>query len=332
MSTLMVSQELGPILYYYDLYPEKVEDYGKVKKIYTKRGDYALKQTNIDREQADWLVHVARRLMKLGYRNCVPLIPTKYGEYTITANNKTYYVMPWIYEGESKGNIPLERKLMKQMGTIHRLTVKSQAFIKETIDDSYQVLQQRWDSRRVELERFADGAEKRIYMSPFELSFLTHYQHLSAMITGAQQHVKAWYDACLEKEKYRSVLCHGKLSRRHVLLHETGEPLLFNFERASLDCPARDLASFYRHSLGYTLWDDEEMFRWQEIYEKELALFPEEKQLLAGYLHFPDAIIHSVISYIEKPANMTELMHVKRMEKRLIAMRKSQRLAQKLIQ
>ena len=331
MSISNAMQGYGPILYHYDLFPNKIEDFGKVKKIYTNRGEFALKQSNMNREQAEWLVHVARRLMKLGYRNCVPLLPTKYGEYTLTTNNETFYLMPWIYESEDTREEILERALVKQMGTIHRLTVKAQPYSKETINESYSSLQKRWDLRRLDLEKFAVQAEKKTYMSPYELTFLSHYHHLSTMMDDANDYLKNWYDATMEKEKYRSVLCHGRLSRRHVLLHESGELLLFNFERSTLDCPARDLATFYRHSFPHALWDDEEILNWYAIYEKELSLYSEEKQLLCGYLNYPEAIIHSVYSYIKKPAHLTELQHVKRLEKRLIAMRKASRFTKKII-
>lgn len=319
------------VLFYYDLYPQQVEDLGKIKRISTNRGEFALKETTMSAHQADEFIHALRKLSKLGYKQAVPILPTKYGEYTVMTGSHTYYLMPWFEAIEYTARESREEKLADQLGVIHRLTVKTEPFQKEQVEQSVQQLVQRWEMRRLELQRFADQAENKTYMSPFELTFLTHAYMLDQMAQAATDHLQKWYEICNEKEKYRTVLCHGRLQRSHALFSPDNEALLLNFERASIDTPARDLASFCRYSFPNAYWSEEEVQRWFIRYERHLPLLDEEKHLTCAYLNFPEPAAFAVEAYVSNRSSMSEFEHVRRLEKRLTAMRKVQRLTQKLI-
>ncbi|MDQ0208013.1 spore coat protein YsxE [Alkalicoccobacillus murimartini] len=328
-----VQQPFEFIFFHYDLYPDSIEDIGtgKVKRLTTQRGIFALKETTIGQSQADELVHAMHRLTKLGYKQAVPIIPTKYGEYTISIGNTSYYLMPWVESPEYTARESMEEKLIDQMGVIHRITVKTQELSLEQLEQSYRQLLSKWEARQLDLIHFADQAEQKIYMSPFELTYLTHVHTLDQMAEVAKYQLNQWYEAAKEKGKYRSVLNHGRLSRSHALFTVENEPLLINFERASLDTPARDLATFCRHSFPYAQWSDEEVMRWFARYEHHLPLLDEEKQLLCSYLSFPEPIVYAVDFYRKKDNQWSEIEHVQRLEKRLLSMRKAQRLAGKLL-
>ncbi|MCK0473544.1 spore coat protein YsxE [Halalkalibacter sp. APA_J-10(15)] len=319
------------ILYYYDLYPQEIEELGKIKKVTTNRGVFALKESNISRHQADEFIHSLKKLTKHGYNKLVPVLPTKYGEYTVSTHQHTYYVMPWIEPVEYTARESKEERLASQLGAIHRLTVKTQPFLKENVEQSYNQLLQRWELRRLELTRFADQAEKRTYMSPFELTFLTHAYMLDQMAETAKEHLKKWYELCLEKETYRTVLCHGRMQRSHAIFNNENEPLLLNFERAAIDTPARELASFCRYSFSKGYWSDDDILTWFMRYEGHLPLLEEEKYLTCAYLNFPEPIAFAVEAYVHSHRSMKELEHVQRLEKRLMSMRRVQRITQKLI-
>ncbi|WP_368503636.1 spore coat protein YsxE [Alkalihalophilus sp. As8PL] len=326
-----VENPYASILFYYDLYPEHIEDFGKIKKVITSRGVFALKETTMNRLEADEFIHAMRKLAKLNYKQAIPIMPTKYGEYTVATSTHIYYVMPWLEAVEYMGRESQEEKLATQMAVIHRLTVKTQVFDKGQVDESFQQLIKHWEMRRLELSRFADFAERKRYMSPFELTFITHAHMLDQMAIKAGEHLQNWYETCLEKEKYRTVLCHGRLSRSHAIFNMENEPTLLNFERSSIDTPARDLASFCRTNFRYTMWSEDEVLRWFMCYERHLPLLDEEKELLCGYLLFPEPVVFAVESYVNDRQGQSELQHVQRLEKRLISLRKVQRLSQKLI-
>lgn len=323
---------IGYILFQYDLYPDKIEQFKKVKKIESAKGTFALKESTMTEEQAAWFAHVMRRLDKLNYRQIVPIIPTKYGDLTVTHNNKTYYLQPWFSE---EAQIPEEKKesiLFRQLGKLHSLTVKHQEFSKETIENSYQDLLKRWEKRRLEMEHFVEEAERKTYMSPFELTFLTHFARVDMMAKSASNHLKEWYDQCLEKESFRACLCHGKLDRSHIYYHPNGYGYLFNFEKAVLDTPARDLAISFRKSFQHTLWNEDQGSEWLNTYEKYLLLEEEEKKLFASYLMYPEIVFHCLDHYRRRDGSITELQYVQILEKRIITMsRVSQFIQQTLL-
>lgn len=311
---------IGHILFQYDLYPEKIEQIGKVRKIVSQRGTFALKESAMTKEQTNWFCHVMNRLQKLHYKQVVPIVPTKYGDLTISQGNKTYYLQPWFEEDPNFPEDKKEKILFKQLGKLHGLTVKHQQFSKETIETSAQELTTRWEKRRLEMEYFAEEAEQKTYMSPFELTFLTHYSRLDMMANQATKYLKEWQDQCLEKQSFRAVLCHGKLDRTHIFFHPNGFGYLYNFEKAVLDTPARDLAISFRKSFQYTLWNKEQGNEWLQTYEQFLILEEEEKKLFASYLIYPELIFHCLDLYKKRDGSISELQYVQLLEKRIITM------------
>ncbi len=311
---------IGHILFQYDLYPEKIEQFGKVKKIVSPRGTFALKETTMTQDQANWFCHCVQRIQKLNFKQIVPLVATKYGDLTLTRGNKTYYVQPWFEEDFQYPEEKKEKILFKQMGKLHGLTVKHQEFSKETIETSAQDLISRWEKRRLDMEYFAEEAERKTYMSPFELTFLTHYSRLDMLANTATKLLREWQDQCLEKKSFRAVLCHGKLDRSHIFYHPNGYGYLFNFEKAVLDTPARDLAISFRKSFQYTLWNEDQGAEWLETYQQFLLLEEEEKKLFASYLIYPEPIFHCLDLYRNRDGSITELQYVQLLEKRIITM------------
>ncbi|GAF64100.1 hypothetical protein BTS2_0992 [Bacillus sp. TS-2] len=331
MKQKQADQLYTSILFYYDLYPEHIEDFGKIKRVESNHGVFALKETQLTPLQADEFVQAMRMLTKHNYQQVVPIIPTKYGEYVVSTKEHSYYLMPWVEPVEYLGRETQEEKIVAQMAIIHRLTVQTQKISKEKIDKSYQSLLSHWEHRRMELSRFTDRCEAKTYMSPFELSFVTHSYMLDQMAERAQYHLEKWYEACSEKEKYRIALCHSRLTRSHSIFNLENEPLLINFERASLDTPARDIAGFCRFSFPKAMWSEDEVMKWFYRYERHLPLLDEEKHLICAYLNFPEPIVFAVEFYLNQRRSISEIEHVQRLEKRLLAMRKVQRLTQKLI-
>lgn len=134
------------ILFYYDLQPRAIEQVGqKLIRVETDQGMFALKETDIDRMRADEFVHAIRKLTKLRFRQFIPVLPTKFGEYTLFARDKSYYLMPWVNEVDYHSRVSIEEAIADHLGVIHRLTVKTQPAVKESLDGSCERLLARWD-------------------------------------------------------------------------------------------------------------------------------------------------------------------------------------------
>jgi spore coat protein YsxE len=322
---------IGSVLFFYDLYPEKIVEYGRVKKITTNRGEFALKEANITPKQGAWFLHCLARLSELGYTNFVPLCATKYGDYAVNVSSKVYYLMPWLEE-DQRFSLEKEVFLIEELGRIHSLTIKEQIYTTEVVADSYTALVNRFEARQLEMERFTEMAERKTYMSPFELNYLTHFHRMMRLAEEAKKRVADWFQLCEKHKRYRSVLCHGRPSRNHVLFNQSGEGYLLNFERSVLDTPARDLAIFFRTASQYTAWDEEETLYWLECYEKSMPLLPEERVLLSSYLCFPEPLFSLIDQYQSNQTEVSQLEYVQKLERRIVTMRKMKSFAERILQ
>ncbi|HHY22606.1 MAG TPA: spore coat protein YsxE, partial [Bacilli bacterium] len=136
----------------YRLDIEGVKRHKKVMKLTTNRGEYALKETILQDKDDERFIHMLRRLERLGYHKLVPILPTQYGEYTITLDNKVYYLMPWVEDEAFESRETKEEKIISEMGIIHRLTAQKDTFKKDLFEQSTKQLLKKWDMKRLEIE------------------------------------------------------------------------------------------------------------------------------------------------------------------------------------
>ncbi|WP_257346346.1 spore coat protein YsxE [Pseudalkalibacillus decolorationis] len=320
----------GVILYYYDLFPEKIESYGQVQKITTSRGSYALKEAKMDQEQMTWFLHCMERLGEIGYNRVVPIVPTKYGDPYVFNGYHFYYLTKWL-ENDARTSFQYEDFMIDELGKIHSNTVKAQSFSEEVVKDSYGALVRRFEERQLEMERFTEMSERQTYISPFELRYLSQFHRLMRMAEDAKQHVVGWYQGCEEEKRYRSVLCHGRPFRGHIVLDQLGEGNFINFEKTILDTPVRDLAYFYRAAAHYPEWSEQAALEWLGQYERHLPLLPEEKLLLASYLKFPEPVFSTIQTY-QGTHELSQLELVRRLDRKLNVMRTLDSFANQLLQ
>ncbi|MGM7702202.1 spore coat protein YsxE [Pseudalkalibacillus sp. Hm43] len=320
----------GMILYYYDLFPERVESYGKVQRITSKKGTFALKETHMGPEEMNWFLHCMERLHELKYDHVVPITPTKYGDPYVVVNNRYYYVTKW-HEHDSRNQFAYEDFIIDELGKLHANTVKAQSFSEEVVNDSYAGLLRRFEHRQLEMERFTEVAERQTYISPFELRYLSQFHKMMRIAEEAKHRVTEWYNGCAEHQRYRSVLCHGRPFRGHVVQDQLGEGNFINFERAILDTPVRDLAYFFRTAAQYPEWSEHNAMQWLNRYESHLPLLMEEKALLASYLKFPEPVFSTIQLYQGSP-DTSQLDLVRKLDRKLNVMRALDRFTDHFLQ
>ncbi|TLS39222.1 spore coat protein YsxE [Pseudalkalibacillus caeni] len=314
MSEKIDSKKYSSLLFQYDLYPERVIKKKNVLKVFTKNGTYALKKTKLTRSQAEWLFHVHERLAYIGYKYYIPLYRTKYGDPFVFDQYNTYYLMPWVEDDRHYAN--REAMMISNLAALHNQTVKEQEYSEEIISNSYQQLTKRWEGRQLEMERYIESVEKRVYLSPFEQSFVTNFHRLMHMTDKARNHLYQWQQKVKEKKRYRSVLCHGRVSPGHFIIHQ-GKGFFINFDHAVLDTPVRDLAYFLRSSMRAANWNERKAKDWFTQYQERFPLYEEEKSLLASYLTYPEIVFNSVDLYRSNRQNWPQIKHVNYLVKRI---------------
>ena len=306
------------LLFQYDLYPNQVVKQGKVTRIETERGTFALKETKLSKEQMDFMIYLEERFKQLHFEGYVPIVRTKYGDSFVLMEDRVAYLTPWVEE--DRGNpAQKEERMVQTLAELHGYTAKEQAFSEEVIKQSYQKMIFLRESRQFEMEKYMSQIEKRIYLSPFELSFVTQFHQLMKYCDLARKRLDDWYEQVIEAKRYRSVLCHGKCSPSHFVTVE-GRGYFINFERSVTDTPVRDLAYFVRSSIKPFQYNPATTTAHLAQYEDQFALYDEEKELLASYLYFPETIFNSVTLFSENRQEWSHIKHVRLLTKKIEVM------------
>ncbi|WP_165996959.1 phosphotransferase [Bacillus sp. Cs-700] len=306
------------VLFQYDLYPERVVRMGKVTKVETDRGTFALKETKLSKEQMDRILSIEDRFKQLHFESFVPLVRTKYGDSFVFTGTGVAYLTPWVDGGEGQA-AQKEENLIINLAELHGYTARDQAFSEEVIKQSYQKMILMRESRQFEMEKYVNSIEKRIYLSPFELTFVTHFHQLMKYCDLAKTRLDNWYEQVVEAKRYRSVFCHGKCSPSHYVMNG-GKGYFINFERSVVDTPVRDLAYFIRSSVHPFQFNPATTTAHITRYETQFSLFEEEKELLASYLYFPEPVFNSALLFNENRQSWPHIKHVRLFTKKIEVM------------
>ncbi|WP_102345379.1 spore coat protein YsxE [Bacillus sp. Marseille-P3661] len=284
----------------YQIDPHYVEDYGKIKKVFANQGTFALKQTKLTDEQRYYFNNTFKVLNEKGYRQVVPIYPTKQGELLLNRNGYDYYLMPWIESARSSiGEI--HEDLLKEIARIHTLTTIKEKIKQEHIQNFYEKSKYEIEKRKLDYEKFIDRCEQHVYMSPFELLYCTYFIQLMNMEEGALRQLEDWYELAKEKKTDRFVICHGNLAPSHVLYDENGQSYLTNFERTYSASPIYDLLTFFRkmfNSFPQPLSNAHNLYFHYNRFHK---LTEDEQQLLFYYLSSTKKVHKHIVRYQSSP-------------------------------
>ncbi|HET7628305.1 MAG TPA: hypothetical protein VFK44_07940 [Bacillales bacterium] len=298
-----MSGNIAPVLSHYQLYPNVIESFGNVHKISGLNGVFALKQTMLTQEQRAWFAHIIDRLKGLSLDSLLLPLPTKTGQPFVMEEGMTYYLTTWC-AARNDGIVSEEERALETAAVLHQLTEKEQSYSADIVESSSRLLLDRWSKQQDVLETFAAETENRLTFTAFERSFLSARDRIFTAVDRSKQRLSAWKTTTNRNRRFRVVLCHGQLTPAHAI-----DGHLVNFERALLDAPSRDLAQFFRSAVlrANTQRSDAAPYDWLLRYEEIFPLRVEERQLLAAYLSFPDAVYQVVRRFIDQePRNNSE--------------------------
>ncbi|WP_270179472.1 hypothetical protein [Alkalihalobacillus sp. CinArs1] len=309
---------LNAILFQYDMTLEHYERYGKVLKVTTNQGTFALKETRLTRDRMDWMLYLENYFRELKFNGYVPLINTKYGDTFVVVEDRVVYLSHWIEEGSVNPSLK-ESQMIQRLAELHGYSVKDHAFSEESIKHFYEKMVVLRESRQFEMEKYVNDIEKRIYLSPFELAVATHFHQLMKNCDLSKSRLDYWFEQTNETKRYRTVLCHGKCSASHFVVgREKG--YFLNFEKSVVDSPVRDLTYMIRASVPPFQFNPDTLVSNISHYESQFALHEEEKDLLASYLYFPESLFNSVTHFLSNQRDWSHMKHVRHFTKKIEVM------------
>lgn len=320
--------ELKKLAGLYGLTLHYAERYGKVYKLYTEKGEFALKSIRAEKGM-DFLRSV-QMLYQKGYNRIVPVYPAEDGRYGILHEGRVYYLMPWLENREREDHFEKHQQLFRELARLHMLSRQEVPVQPEERKAHYESMSAAWEKEQEFLESFLVQSEKEWYMSPFQLIFCTCYQEISRSLSFARDKIKQWYEATKDVEKSRTVIVHGKISVEHFLYDERGIGYFTNFEDIREASPIHDLLPFLSRSLNTFPKRFDEGAEWLATYFRHFPFTEEERLLFLCYLAHPGPVCRTVEKYTEAGSGRNELMLVREFQWHYWHMKNTEYLVMKL--
>lgn len=297
----------------YGLHLQYAEKYGRVHKLYTDKGTFALKRIK-PKHGVDFLQYV-QLLYQRGYHRIVPIYPTMDGRYGVLVNPWLYYLMPWLDNREREGQVKKNQELFRELARLHTISAREVEVAENDRTEHYELTVTRWEKENEALEQYVERAEKDWYMSPFQLLFCTFYHEITLAQNYSIRKLNEWYEESKEQTKARSVIVHGKISSEHFLYNENGTGYFTNFELARTASPIHDLLPFLSRSLKTYPNRFDEGLEWLAVYFRHFPFQKEEMLLFLSYLSHPERIFQAVERYFLAGKDKNEYKFVRQLQK-----------------
>ncbi|WP_141431861.1 spore coat protein YsxE [Bacillus sp. 03113] len=305
--------ELSPILKEYSIEPYFIESFGRILKIYSSKGVFALK--TIDPHHGTDFIRYVQALYQKGYNRIVPIFPTADGRYAVLHDKNLYYLMPWLSNEIKEDRLERHKQLFRELARLHTLSAKEMNISKEDRKEHYENTQLVLDKDKEFLEGYIEECERTEYTSPFELLFCLYFQDISQALNFSEKKLKEWYDQTKDHEKVRTVIIHGKLSTEHFLFDDRGYGYFINFEESKVGSPIHDLLLFLSRSLkGYPM-QNEESVELMSLYFKYFPFKEEEMLLFQSYFAHPGVLIKYLNRYHQTGRKKNERKHVQQLQR-----------------
>ncbi|MBO1005588.1 spore coat protein YsxE [Pseudogracilibacillus auburnensis] len=324
----MSNHEVENITRLYGLTLKFVEDYGRVMKVYTDKGEFALKRMAAN-NGIDFFYYM-QHLYQQGYNRIVPIFPALDGRYAILHGTSLYYLMPWLTNKEREGINEKNESLFRELARLHTLSVREEPVSKENREEHFERMNARWERELEALESFVEQSEKSTYMSPFQLLFCTYFSEITGGQRYAIKKLTEWKEATGEENKARSVIIHGKLSNEHFLYDENGYGYFTNFEKAERASPIHDLLPFLSRTMHTYPKQFDESVSWIMSYFKYFPFTKDEMLLFLGYLAHPGSIFRVVEKYFSSPDKKDEIKFIRQLQKQYWQMKNIEYVVMKI--
>jgi spore coat protein YsxE len=294
---------LQKVLNEYELHAEAVEEKKGLYKVTAAEGIFALKKISSIKRDQNIFQNNYMYLSNKGYKHIIPIYRTKQGHVAVTINKDFYYLMPWI-KNEKVSNKQYYQAFIKDLSEMHAKTL-DETFNETDVETVYQRFQNHLKKRKEVLEIYAQTVERRVYMSPFDYEFMNYFPYLMQSIDRSLYFQHQWFEKAKEKSHYRRSVCHGKLSSNHYCFADNNR-FFISVNHLTFDQPVKDLARALHSMLKVNAFNEADIEELLIIYEKNMPLLEDEKQLLKGYLTYPKHVFQVVDSYYQNKRKGSE--------------------------
>lgn len=308
----MEKEEISYVLKQYGLTPRFIETFGKVRRIYTDRGVFALKKITV-RDGGEFIRRM-QYLYQRGFNRIVPVFPTIDGRYGVLYDKYLYYLMPWLPNELKEDHDERHKQMFRELARLHALSAQEVPVDREERTQFYERTMKEWEKDGEFLDGFLEQCEQRTYMSPFELLYCLCYNDIRQALRFSVRKFSEWYEKVKDLEKGRMILVHGKISPEHFLYDERGFGFFSNFEESRLGSPLHDLLPFLSRIVQKYPKKYDECIDWLYTYFKFFPLREEEMSLFLSYFAYPGPAIRE-LEKIFHAARKNEYRNVQKLQR-----------------
>nr|WP_239565325.1 aminoglycoside phosphotransferase family protein [Brevibacillus fulvus] len=283
-----------------------------VYKAMTPYGSFVCKRSTAPANRLAFVGNALHHLHQRGWDGAVLPALTKYNEPFVQRGESTYYLTAWLPQ-----QVPLAQwpELMaRRLAELHQLSQNYRFDDPRQVEPLIESMLAKWTQWLEQMKNCLEIARGRTYPSPVDVVFLANEPFLAEAAATSIQLLREWKERHRTHAHFRLSINHGSPYPPHLLLDRTGSARLINFDRARYDTPTRDLTLYYR-TYFQQIGDEEEASRLFEQYTNIFPLRPEETDLLAIFLHYPERIMRDIEGYYLQKQGWSELYAVNRFEK-----------------
>jgi len=273
-------------------YPLEVKSIEKVKNTYkvnAKEGRYCIKVIKYQFHHFNFILSAILHLQKRGFNTIPEILKSKKGEYYIEFFGNYAYLTKWICARESNFDNPLElEKVSQKLGELHKC---SEGF-SLTKDMKPRIGWFSWidvfNTRRNEILDFKNRINQKAYRSKFDNLYLSAIEEeisrADKSITALQ---RSSYIEVMEKEMLKRGFCHHDYANHNILLDESGEIYLIDFDYCIMDSHIHDLSSLMIRAMKNGKWNTKKGESIINNYSKIKNVQDEELVLMKEFIRFP---------------------------------------------
>lgn len=233
--------DLERVITYYGITPTEIAEITQ-QAYFLSNGqqEYFLKKSQLSEQTLPHWESVFHQAYRLNLPGIMPVYVTRDEQLHCKVSNDIYYLTPWEHSDDKMLDLNL---FYKHLATIHDLTKIEHKTEPQTTVASFEAYLSEIDKYHRWLLAAVEEFERNKYMSPFELMICTQYMSLVQVLNTLKTMTQRFIDQHEEETIWRLSLCHGQLTRDHIIQSE--QLKIVNWEKAAYHHPIYDLNIFF---------------------------------------------------------------------------------------
>lgn len=254
----------------------------------TKTGIKILKEYKGNEQRLELQEKLLKAIKDRGYTGVEELVRTKEGELAVKDEDMASYCLKDYSQGRECNSKDLGecREALEQLARLHRIS--HLPWLAKEHQLSPFRLSDQLEKHNRELKKARRFLKEKSQKTDFERLLNRHYDFF-------YEKAKRVFEECCKTEKevgesaaeQEKIFCHGDF-QHHNILFTRDQIFMINFEKFTLDSPARDLSLFFRKIMEKNNWSEGWGQSMLNAYEKNRKLSQEEKLDLYYRLSYPE--------------------------------------------